>query len=268
MKDKILTTLTTAGKVFSFFVLWSISVAFIPIPNSSDPSIWRFWAELIPLFSVVILTILFWLLEKRKISVISFQSPLKNTILGIAIGFLWFMLSIGILMLSNILQIVDAKPIPHLAIWIFSAFLNVIMQELLFRGYMYHILKRQWNISVATIVTTILFTAMHGGAFEAGLISVLNVVTMSIFVSLVMEYTQSILTPIFIHAFWNIVGCIFFNVVALAEDYPSVLTTVFQGNSLLSGGNVKLEGSIVVLILNISFCVIFYFFNLKKNHLQ
>lgn len=141
------------------------------------------------------------------------------------------------------------------------------MQELLFRGYMYHILKHQWNIPVATTITTILFTAMHGGAFEAGLIPVLNVVTMSIFVTLVMEYTQSILTPIFIHAFWNVVGCILFNTVALAEDYPSVLTTVFQGNSLLSGGNVKLEGSIVVLILNIGFCAIFYLLNRKKNHL-
>lgn len=37
------------------------------------------------------------------------------------------------------------------------------MQELLVRGYLYQMLKQKHNIVAATIVTTALFTALHGG---------------------------------------------------------------------------------------------------------
>ena len=49
------------------------------------------------------------------------------------------------------------------------------MQELLVRGYLYQMIKTKHNIIAATIVSTALFTFMHGGAFEAGIIPVLNV---------------------------------------------------------------------------------------------
>lgn len=59
--------------------------------------------------------------------------------------------------------------------------------------------KSNCNIGIAVIVSTGLFTFAHGGAFEAGILPVLNVITMSLFVTAVLEYTDSLIAPIVIH---------------------------------------------------------------------
>ena len=58
-------------------------------------------------------------------------------------------------------------------LWLLSALLNTIMQEMLIRGYLYQMIKSSCNIVAAVIVSTGLFTLAHDGAFEAGLLPVL-----------------------------------------------------------------------------------------------
>ena len=129
------------------------------------------------------------------------------------------------------------------------------MQEVLVRGYLYQMIKNNYNIVVAVLISTGLFTFAHGGAFEAGILPVLNVITMSLFVTAVLEYTESLVAPIVIHFLWN--G------VSLAEDYPHLFNMVISGNSILSGGSCKIEGSIVVLFMNL--ILMFGFVMAKKK---
>ena len=117
------------------------------------------------------------------------------------------------------------------------------MQEVLVRGYLYQMIKNNYNIVVAVLISTGLFTFAHGGAFEAGILPVLNVITL--------EYTESLVVPIVIHFLWNGVGAIILGGVSLAEDYPHLFNMVISGNSILSGGSCKIEGSIVVLFMNL-----------------
>ena len=107
------------------------------------------------------------------------------------------------------------------------------------------------------------FTFAHGGAFEAGIIPVLNVITMSLFMTAVLEYTDSLIAPIIIHFLWNGVGAIILGGVSLAEDYPHLFNIVISGNPLLSGGSCKIEGSIVVFIMNLILTI--RFVNSKKK---
>lgn len=138
-----------------------------------------------------------------------------------------------------------------LVLQLFSAFINSVMQEVLVRGYLYQMIKNNYNIVVAVLISTGLFTFAHGGAFEAGILPVLNVITMSLFVTAVLEYTESLVAPIVIHFLWNGVGAIILGGVSLAEDYPHLFNMVISGNSILSGGSCKIEGSIVVLFMNL-----------------
>lgn len=140
------------------------------------------------------------------------------------------------------------------------------MQEMLVRGYIYQMLKVKFNFPAAMIVSTLLFTAMHGGAFEAGLIPVINILSMSILVTIVLEYTESLIAPIIMHFLWNSIGAIILGSVSLAEDYPHLLNTTFSGNSLLSGGVYKIEGSAVVLIVNVILIIAFTIMLKKKHH--
>ena len=182
----------------------------------------------------------------------------KGTLAGIAIGIIWIGAASSILVFSKQLAVTGKNEVSLLWLWILSAFLNVIMQELLVRGYMYQLLKERYNLPVAVVVTTAIFTFMHGGAFEAGVISVINVVTMCLFTTALYESEKTILAPIMAHSIWNIIGALILGGVSLADDYPSSLTMTASANKLLSGGAYKIEASIVVTILNVVLMGIFH----------
>jgi len=244
-------------KSILFFVGWAICVSLIPIPDVKSGVVWRFFAELIPFLVISVLTFVFWWTEKRKTQLHLINNPSHSSILGIITGLIWLSSSAGILLLTRSVHIEGNNHISMLWLWILSAFINTVMQEMLVRGYLYQMIKKEYNLAAAVIVSTLLFTFAHGGAFEAGLLPVLNVLTMSLFMTAVLEYTDSLIAPIIIHFLWNSIGAIILGGVSLAEDYPHVLNMTFDGNMILSGGIYKIEGSIVVLILNLIMTIFF-----------
>ena len=261
MKKLVLVSL----KTFAFFVGWAICVSILPIPDTKSAAVWRFWAELIPLLSVIGFTIIFWLIDKRNIRLYLTGKPVYNIVLGCITGAIWLGVSVVILSLTGVIHIDGRNQISMLWLWIFSAFINSVMQEVLVRGYLYQMIKNNYNIVVAVLISTGLFTFAHGGAFEAGILPVLNVITMSLFVTAVLEYTNSLIAPIIVHFLWNSVGAIILGGVSLAEDYPHLFNMTFGGNQLLSGGIYKIEGSVVVFVLNVIMIIGFIMAKKKKN---
>ena len=256
--------LKNTAKVIIFFLAWAICVSIGDI-NSDNPAIWRFWAEVIPFLWTLLLTIIFLCIERGKVKIPVFRNIAKGSLAGFITGVLWIGISAGIVILTGSSQIEFENGVEYLWLWIFSAFINTIMQELLARGHIYRLLKKEYNILIAAIVSTALFTFMHSGAFEAGLIPVLNVITMSLFMTALYEKTETIAAPILAHAVWNIAGAIILGGVSLADDYPSLYTMTAAENVLISGGDYKIEGSIIVFVLNILFGLFFWLGSCKKG---
>ncbi len=69
--------------------------------------------------------------------------------------------------------------------------------------------------------------------------------------TVVLKHTESIIAPIIMHAIWNCIGAIILGGVSLADDYPHLLNISLNGSNILSGGSCKIEGSVVVLLINI-----------------
>lgn len=165
---------------------------------------------------------------------------------------------------ARIIHFKGVYSVEMLPVWMLAVFLNVIMQELLVRGYLYQMIKQKHNVIAATVITTSLFTLLHGGAFEAGVIPVLNVLTMSLLMTIVLEYTGSIIAPVMMHFVWNGIGALVLGGVSLADDYPHLLNMTFSGNALLSGGICKIEGSVFVLFVNVILLVAFAILKKKQ----
>lgn len=239
----------TAAKSLGFFILWAACAGLGELPGE-DPAVWRLGAELFPLLWILLATWLFLRIEKGKLKIPVKPQFWRGASIGGAVGLLWIGGAVGILWVLGALEIGKGPVVDSLPIWILAALLNTVMQELLVRGYLYQLIKREYSGLAAALVTTALFTLMHGGAVEAGLIPVLNVVTMSLFMTALMEATGTLAAPILAHGIWNCVGGILLGCVSLAEDYPSLLLTRAFGPELISGGACRVEGSIVVLFLN------------------
>lgn len=256
--------LKTIFKCISFFIIWALFVG-IPIPNNLDPSIWRFFAELLPLVLLIVISLIYMkFVDKEMYDLKIKDKNIRNYIMAFLIGNVWIFSVIGIFYVLRILNVIEYNK-TNIIIWSISLFLNTIMQELLVRGYLYQMLKKKYNIISAIIVSTMLFTLLHGGAFEAGIIAVLNVVFMSLFMNLLLEYYESINVPIIVHFLWNLISAVIFGLSSLPDDYPHILTSIVTGNPIISGGVFKIEGSIIVTFINFLFIILYGLFILKKR---
>ncbi len=247
----------TILKLLVFFLGWAVLASVLPLPSPEDAAIWRLWAEIVPLAAIVVWTALFWIVEKRTVPLRLYQRPLRGIAIGCIAGAVWLGGTLVLMLLTGTASFDGVNSVPRFAVWVLAAFLNVIMQEMLVRGYLYQMLKQNYNLAAAAVVSTALFTALHGGAFEAGLVPVLNVLTMSLLMTAVLEYTGSLVAPVVMHFFWNGVGCLLLGGVSLADDYPHLLNMTFSGSTLLSGGVYKMEGSVLVLGLNVLLTALF-----------
>ena len=255
----------TIIKFIVFFLGWAISVSFLPLSSSEEPAIWRLWAEIMPLLSIIAFTFVFWLIEKKTVKLHLFENPVKGVILGTVTGIVWLAIPVLLMYIAKSIHFNGTNSISLFPVWVLAVFLNVIMQELLVRGYLYQMIKQKHNVIAASVITTALFTALHGSAFEAGVIPVLNVLTMSLLMTVILEYSGSIIAPTVMHFLWNGIGALVLGGVSLADDYPSLLVTTFTGNEILSGGVCKIEGSIIVLSINLILIVFSIFLRSKKG---
>ena len=217
-----------------------------------------------PLLAVIAFTLLFWLIEKKNVKLHLVDNAVRGTALGIIAGIVWLSVPVLIMYIAGIIHFDGTNSIELFPVWVLAAFLNVIMQELLVRGYLYQMLKQKHNTAAAAVVTTALFTVLHGGALEAGVIPVLNVLTMSLLMTAVLEHSSSMIAPTIMHFLWNGIGSLVLGCVSLADDYPNILVTTFTGNGIVSGGTCKIEGSIIVLFVNLILMALFIF--LKKRN--
>lgn len=202
-------------------------------------------------------TYIIWLLEKKKIRLHLWDHAPKGLVLGTAAGTAWLALPVILMLLAGNVQFVGVNSVSMLPLWLGSVLLNVVMQELLVRGYLYQMLRQRHNTAAAVVITGILFTLLHPGAFEAGVIPVLNVFTTSLLMSAVLEYTGSLVAPAVMHFLWNAVSSMVLGLGNGPSDYPVLMNAVFSGNVLLSGGDCKIEGSIFTLLVNVFFILAF-----------
>lgn len=255
--------LITAGKITAFFAAWIITIVISSLEALEEPqflkekvAFLRLWWEFTPLFGILIVTLIFVYFEKGKLKLNKKTHPLKDTLTGTVLGVIWIIAPFFILILLGNMSIESISETPYLPVWFLAVLFNAIMQEYLVRGYAFRLLSCNYNNVIAVAVTTVLFVSLHPGAFETGIIAVLNVLTMSIFVSLLLILTKSLIMPITVHFLWNGIGRLIFGAVSLADDYPAVFNTKISGSGLLTGGKAALEGSIITLILNILLCAV------------
>lgn len=260
---------TTLIKCAGFLFLWFVGVGAIPVGISTDsPALWRLFAELIPLLVTVILNILFYRFDPDPPEFRPGKRGMGDVVYGLGVGILWLGIPLLALLLSGKIDMLGREEISYSGIWRLSAFLNVMMQVLLIRGYLYERIKKDYGFLPAMVITVFLFTIFHGGAISAGVLPTLNVITMSIFMCVMLEYTDSFVTVILAHGFWNVIGGVVLGVVNLAEDYPSIFRLKLTGSPILSGGEALLEGSVLIFMVNTIFILLYWRLLREKNRVK
>jgi len=258
-------TTKTILKTALFIFLWVILATLVPIPENISSFAWRLSAEAIALIAVILLTVIFSAIEKNKIK-LDVEKVGKYICIGLILGMLWIGISVGVMVLLGTSFSGNSRGVKVL-LWLIPVLFNAAAQELLVRGYVYSLIKREYSLVTATVITTLLFVLFHGGTFSEGLLPIVNIVLTSLLLTSCLEVFEGLTVPILMHFVWNGVGGIVFGGINLAEDYPSLLTMNSNGSNILTGGICKIEGSIVVLFVNIIMMAIILVWkrNIAKN---
>jgi|GEM_PF-5084293 len=252
-------------KILGFLGLWTALTAaailsavafggedFYDIPEM------RIGVEIALTFAVLIpLIVMALFVDKRPLTTIGFGPPrLVDLLTGTLIGALIFAVPLGVLVAIGAAKVepdLASFAAGALALALITCFFNVVTQEVLVRSYMFQELWSKYGAWVATGVTTGLFVAMHAGALmqgTQGLIAGVNIFIASLMLSLAYVRTGQLWLAIGIHLGWNglqgpVLGI---NVTGTDLAFGGWSVFSFNGDPLLTGGAMGVEGGLVGLI--------------------
>lgn len=273
--------MNTAGRLILFIISYLIIVGIFQyfgtliagtefgnleyVETSTEQLIIRFF-DLIGTFFIIWLFMKF--VDKEQFIELGFQikNRLKDFIVGLLIGLL--IMTIGYFLLIYFKEIFFLKvnfKLEELINSILLFTIVAIVEETLVRGYILKNLMSSFNKYTALILSSILFSVMHGLNPNISLFSLFNLFLAGIFLGLSYIYTKNLWFPIALHLSWNLFQTLLgFNVSGL-DTYSIIEFKIYESN-FLNGGAFGFEGSYLSIIAEIITIIgIGIYYNRKRS---
>lgn len=254
-------------KTLFFFDLSIVVVYYLPQLNGKTPALSALFDEGI-FFAVMLIFTVFFLsvAERRRLKVFNFKNKLRHYSIGLLSGIAPVSLTASVLLLLRSLKLsgINKLGAVNIALWLAAMLLNAAANELLLRGYLFRLYRKYYSLPVTVTFISLLFVSLNPGMLSGGIIYILNMLLTNITLCLLAEYSYSLLAPVTARFFYNVLSAFMLGSFSVSEAYPVLLKTAFSGNKYLSGGAMKLEGSVIMLLANALLCT-FFIIGLKKR---
>ena len=206
--------------------------------------------------------------DKERFIKLGFQTKnrLKEFVVGIAIGLIIMTLGYVLLIYFEEIFFINVKfNFLELIISILFFTIVAIVEETLFRGYILKNLMSSFNKYVALIVSSMLFSLMHGLNPNVTLFSLFDLFLAGILLGLSYIYTKNLWFPISMHLSWNLFQTLLgFNV--SGQDTYSIIEFKINESNLINGGAFGFEGSYLSIIAEVITIIgIRAYYNRKKR---
>ncbi|WP_456377918.1 CPBP family intramembrane glutamic endopeptidase [Lutibacter sp.] len=139
-----------------------------------------------------------------------------------------------------------------------------IVEEIIFRGYVLRNLMISFNRYIALIITSFLFSVVHGFNPNYDLMAFTNLFFAGIFLGISYIFTKNLWFPIGLHFSWNLTQTFMGFNVSGRDAYSIVNFKIPESNNILNGGDFGFEGSIFSFIAQIVFVVVIWYYYKQK----
>lgn len=226
---------------------------------------------IIQFFSFIGTSIVVWFfvkyVDKEKFIDIGFR--FKNRInefwTGLLIGFIIMLIGFGLLVLLDEIKFQEiAINFKEISFSIALFILVSLTEEILYRGYVLRNLMYSFDKYIALIISSIIFSTMHGLNPNVDTIGFLNIFLAGILLGITYINTKNLWFPIALHFSWNFFQTFLgFNV--SGQNAYSVINFKIEKSTILNGGAFGFEGSILSLIaITITIIAIIIYYHRKK----
>ncbi len=240
-----------AFKTLFFFDLAVVILYYLPELSASSNALAALYNEALRFMILAVLTFVYLrYVEKKKLTLSTGKTKFKHIITGIGAGLSLPAVVVAVMLLLKNITFSGVNKINYLYFWIPALLLNAIAGELLYRGYLFKLYKKHYGFLVAAVITTLLFTINNLEIFEKGAVFAANIILLNILLCLLLEFTGSVAVNITARFIYTFLSTFMLGSLNLPIEYPTFLKVAFSGNTLLGGGENRLEGSVILLLLS------------------
>jgi membrane protease YdiL (CAAX protease family) len=187
--------------------------------------------------------------ERRPVTELSVSKALPEVSGGFFLGMALFAIVIATLAVSGHYRILGFGNWIALVQGLVSWFSGAIMEELLFRGFVFRVTQTAFGTWIAVAISAVLFGLVHAANPGSTVFSSIAVgLEAGVLLAIAYAVTNRLWLPIGIHTGWNYAeGTIFGTSVSGADVKSTLLHGTLTGNPLLTGGAFGVEASIVAI---------------------
>ncbi len=199
-----------------------------------------------------------WIERRRSVSELALRHALPELTIGLVLGFGLFSATMGILWAIGVYHPAGWGSAKGLAVPLAFAVLSGILEELLFRGYLFRLSSRVVGTWGALLFTSALFGLAHLGNKGATLSSGIAIMLEAgVLLGSAYVVTQRLWLPIGLHIAWNFTeGSVFGMQVSGNSTAPGLLRGSLTGAPLLTGGSFGPEASIVAVLVCLAVAIL------------
>ncbi|NLP34762.1 MAG: CPBP family intramembrane metalloprotease [Clostridiales bacterium] len=192
-----------------------------------------------------------------------FKKHSKEFVTGLLFGIVSITLVFAALLLTDNAVVATWKPhfssdtIIYLVIFTLVGF----AEEIFGRGYVMATLRQTRNIPAIVLISSILFAIMHGANPGIGLLPLVNLALFGILFSYCFLKSGNIWMGIGYHITWNYFQGNVFGFKVSGTNTTGILTTSYESNNLINGGEFGPEGGLLVTaVLLLGFLFVRYYY--------
>ena len=179
------------------------------------------------------------------------EGAVRDTLLGLAIGFGIMAAVVGIAALVDVYNVVGAGNLRQLLPAIVALTLYpAVSEELLFRGILFRWLEQFGGSWAALLLTSAFFGIAHLGNPNASPVAAFAIaIEAGVLLGGVYMLTRSLWMPMALHGAWNFTQGEIFDVPVSGLDSHGLVEMQLSGPELLSGGPFGLEASLIAMVI-------------------
>lgn len=206
------------------------------------------------IFSAVILLFFVKYFEKTTFEYFGFSKENNLEAIKVGAGLAIFSIVgvVAILLMSNSISLALSKDlkISIIIILIILVLIQGFLEEIIFRGYLMTRLAAKKGKWIAIILSSIFYSVFRMSNPSTSKLDLINILLISIVISLLYWYFDNVLVIAIFHAFWNCIsGVVFgFNISGIKVSDSIFTVEVFSDKQILTGGSYGIEGSIIATV--------------------
>ena len=149
-------------------------------------------------------------------------------------------------------------------------FLVAVSEEIFFRGILFRMINRRWNIWAALVISALIFGGLHIFNDNATLWSSIAIaIEAGSLLGAAYAYNKNLWLPIGIHWIWNYTqGNILGFPVSGEDNVTSIITPEISGPQWLTGGSFGAEASVISAVIGLLISLWFIRKTIQQEHCE